>query len=55
MTANAGLVRATRRSSPQAWKRFGQYLLQAFRHASDEELVPPSTILERVHRPSRSD
>jgi len=55
MNANAGLVRATRRSAPDAWMRLGQYLLQAFRHpAADGELVPPSVILGRVHASARS-
>jgi AcrR family transcriptional regulator len=49
LNANAGLVRSTRRSSPQAWKRLGQYMLQAFRHAPDPEpLVAPSTVWTRA-------
>jgi AcrR family transcriptional regulator len=46
MQANAGLVRGTQRSAPDAWKRFGDYLLQAFRpqtHASP--LSPPAVVL----------
>jgi AcrR family transcriptional regulator len=37
MNANAGLVHATRRSAPEAWKRLGQYLLQSFRHEAVRE------------------
>lgn len=29
--ANAGLVKSVHRSAPRAWKRLGQYMLQAFR------------------------
>ena len=55
MNANAGLVRGTRRSAPDAWKRLGQYMLQAFRHLSDEgDLVQPSVILRRVHSKART-
>lgn len=55
MNANAGLVRAARKSAPDAWLRLAQYLLQAFRHASEEnDLVPPSAVLARVHRSARS-
>lgn len=49
LNANAGLVRGTRRSSPEAWKRLGQYMLQAFRHGSGvEPLTPPSTVWIRA-------
>lgn len=47
--ANAGLVKGTRRSAPDAWRRFGDYMLQAFREASDEApLTPPATVLTRI-------
>lgn len=53
--ANSGLIRGTRRVAPEAWKRFAQYMLQSFRHPSDDgELVAPSAILTRVHRKSRA-
>lgn len=49
LNANAGLVRSTKRSSPEAWRRLGQYMLQAFRHGSDAEpLTPPSTVWVRA-------
>jgi AcrR family transcriptional regulator len=49
LNANAGLVRQTRRSSPEAWKRFGQYMLQAFRHTDDSvPLTPPSEVWSRA-------
>ena len=45
--ANAGLVKGTHRSAPQAWRRFGDYMLQAFR---DEgvTLTPPSIVWTRA-------
>lgn len=52
MHANSGLVNGTRRSSPDAWKRFGQYLLQAFR-TEGERLPPASSVLKRVDRKAR--
>ncbi len=39
--ANAGLLRVSQRSAPNAWKRFGQYMLDAFRHPGSP-LEPPS-------------
>jgi AcrR family transcriptional regulator len=39
--ANAGLIRGTAQSSPLAWKRLGEYMLQSFRVAG-EGLEPPS-------------
>jgi len=49
LNANAGLVRGSRRSSAHAWKRFGEYMLQAFRPAPDAEpLTPPSTVWIRA-------
>lgn len=41
LQANAGLVKATQRSAPNAWKRFGQYMLQSFREQNGV-LEPPS-------------
>jgi AcrR family transcriptional regulator len=41
LQANAGLVKGTQRSAPNAWKRFGQYMLQSFREHGGE-LEPPS-------------
>lgn len=39
--ATTGLVRATQRAAPLAWKRLSQYMLQAFRKESAEALTPP--------------
>ncbi|MFJ4295630.1 TetR/AcrR family transcriptional regulator [Curtobacterium sp. NPDC089689] len=39
--ANAGLIRRTQRSAPTAWKRFAEYMLQAFR-VDGGHLEPPS-------------
>ncbi|MCU1480680.1 MAG: DNA-binding transcriptional repressor AcrR [Subtercola sp.] len=53
-TANAGLIRGTRRSAPDAWRRFGEYMLRAFRYRPDDEvLTPPSRVLTRVHTKAR--
>lgn len=49
MHANAGLSRATRRSAPNAWKRFGEYMLQAF-HDPGTVLEPPSGTWIRARR-----
>lgn len=38
LQANGGLMRAAQRSAPLAWKRFGEYMLQAFQHAGDRPL-----------------
>ncbi|RXZ70751.1 TetR/AcrR family transcriptional regulator [Agromyces albus] len=46
--ANAGLVRGTHRSAPEAWKRFGQYMLKSFRHPGDEPLTAPSVVWMRA-------
>jgi AcrR family transcriptional regulator len=49
MHANAGLVKGTQRSAPDAWKRFGDFVLQAFRpqdHPSP--LSPPIAVLTRT-------
>ena len=39
--ANAGLVRGTHRSAPDAWRRFGDYMLQSFRVDTDPLSAPP--------------
>jgi AcrR family transcriptional regulator len=44
LQANGGLVRGTQRLAPLAWRRFGEYLLQAFRERGPEALTPPSEI-----------
>lgn len=41
--ANAGLVRATHRSAPEAWRRLGDYMLQSFRTSTDPLAPPPVT------------
>jgi AcrR family transcriptional regulator len=48
--ANAGLVRGTRRSAPEAWKRLGAYMLQAFRYQVEGEppLPEPSEVWRRA-------
>lgn len=40
--ANAGLVRGTHRSAPEAWRRFGDYMLQGFRVAASPLTTPPT-------------
>lgn len=39
--ANAGLIRATHEKAPEAWRRFADYMLQAFR-VSDAPLSAPA-------------
>lgn len=39
--ANAGLVRATHRSAPDAWRRLGDYMLEAFRADGPALSAPP--------------
>jgi hypothetical protein len=34
-------LRTTQQEAPMAWKRLGQYMLQAFRHTGTEPLTPP--------------
>ena len=46
--ATRGLLRETQRVAPLAWKRFGEYMLQAFRDAGDQPLTPPSKIWTRT-------
>ena len=51
--ANAGLVKGTRRSPPNAWRRFGGYMLQAFRAEQDAgSLPPPAIVLTRTQATS---
>lgn len=38
--ANAGLLRGTQSTAPNAWKRLGDYMLQAFRLSGPEPLTP---------------
>lgn len=45
--ANGGLVRSAQSEAPLAWKRFGEYMLQAFRDPGSEPLTPPSEIWTR--------
>ncbi|WP_448071297.1 TetR/AcrR family transcriptional regulator [Georgenia yuyongxinii] len=45
--AARGLLRGTQRTAPLAWRRFGEYMLQAFRE-SGEPLTPPSKIWTRT-------
>jgi|SRR5450631_129444 len=51
--ANAGVARATRRTAPQAWRRFTAYMLDAFRHVTDEALPTVPSVWERAVRGSR--
>lgn len=44
LQANGGLVRGTQRLAPLAWRRFGEYMLQAFRETGPEGLTPPSEV-----------
>ncbi|GAA4720656.1 transcriptional regulator, TetR family [Promicromonospora umidemergens] len=46
--AARGLLRGTQRSAPLAWKRFGEYMLQAFREQGTGPLTPPSEIWTRT-------
>jgi AcrR family transcriptional regulator len=47
--AAAGLLRATQRAAPLAWKRLGEYMLQAFREDRGE-LTRPSKAWLRAQR-----
>ena len=40
MHANAGVIKGTRRSAPDAWKRLAAYMLQAYRHPADDVALP---------------
>jgi AcrR family transcriptional regulator len=46
--AARGLLRGTQRSAPLAWKRFGEYMLQAFVDAGRTPLTPPSKVWTRM-------
>lgn len=46
--AARGLLRGTQKVAPLAWKRFGEYMLQAFHEAGDPPLTPPSKIWART-------
>ncbi len=50
LNANAGIVANLGRESPDSWRRFAQYMLQAFRHAGEQELVPPPREWKRDSR-----
>lgn len=41
--ANAGLIRATHRSAPDAWRRFAGYMLDTFRHGAAPLPAPPTS------------
>lgn len=47
--ANAGLVRATHRSAPGAWRRFGDYMLQSFRTSTHTIADPPPAWVKAQH------
>jgi AcrR family transcriptional regulator len=49
LQANAGLVRGTQRLAPLAWRRFGEYMLQAFRETGEEPLTPASEVWPRTN------
>ncbi|GEK81342.1 TetR/AcrR family transcriptional regulator [Agrococcus baldri] len=51
--ANAGLLRGTQRAAPQAWRRFGEYMLEAFR-AEGGALTPPPKLWTRALRASEA-
>ncbi|NHI17539.1 TetR family transcriptional regulator [Microbacterium excoecariae] len=42
LNANAGVVRGMGATAPSTWRRFGDYMLQAFRHDGERPLTPPS-------------
>lgn len=46
--ANRGVLEGTQRIAPLGWKRFAEYMLDAFRHPGDEELTPPAEIWKRA-------
>ncbi|WP_314452250.1 TetR/AcrR family transcriptional regulator [uncultured Microbacterium sp.] len=49
--ANAGLVRSTRHDAPDAWRRFGDYMLQSFR-TGDGALTAPPSAWTQSHTPA---
>jgi AcrR family transcriptional regulator len=50
--AAGGLLRV-QRSAPLAWKRLGEYMLQAFREPGEEPLTPPSKAWTRTFAAGR--
>ncbi|WP_430645520.1 TetR/AcrR family transcriptional regulator [Agromyces sp. GXS1127] len=50
INANAGIVRGMGHAAPRSWRRFGEYMLQAFRHSGDHELTPPPRTWARASR-----
>lgn len=40
--ANGGIVREVQQTAPLAWKRFGEYMLEAFRAPGADPLTPPA-------------
>ncbi len=54
LNANAGLVRGMGRTAPDSWRRFGQYMLQAFGERGETELVPAPAAWGRVARKRKS-
>lgn len=46
--AARGLLRGTQRIAPLAWKRFGEYMLQAFNEIGEQPLTPPSKVWART-------
>ncbi len=48
LNANAGIVRGMGRTAPDSWRRFGQYMLQAFRSAGETELAPAPRAWARI-------
>ena len=53
--AAAGLMRGARKSAPDAWRRLGDYMLQAFRVQGDEELAPPPKVWLRTRALHRGE
>lgn len=50
LNANAGIVRGMGRTAPDSWRRFGQYMLQAFSARGEVELAPAPRTWGRVAR-----
>lgn len=53
--ANAGLVRGARRSAPDAWRRFADYLLLGFRSDAGPLAPPPENWLREQERLTADD
>jgi AcrR family transcriptional regulator len=47
--ASAGLLRGTPQTAPPAWRRFGEYMLQAFEHPGETPLPIPPKAWTRTH------